>query len=284
MNRRFATGGWSGVGALAAVLVSAALLAACSSGAHPAGNPTGPGGGAGQPTPAGGGGDAVATVTTSPRRPTAQPTARHPGPRPTPPSDPAPPTLRPVAVPAACELNAPADGLQRSADAGHVPWRLDPAQVVLQCLRRGLGAAAWRISRIGEHAVAVSEPRSRLVARVRLEQPARHGPGGIWGVTAIDANRELILPPACIEPDAAALQASFDQGHQPWQGDPLTKAELCVTSAYGWRHAHGTLISANYVSVVDDTIGEAADVRGQRWRPGGDIWLVTSVQRDIGSD
>jgi hypothetical protein len=96
--------------------------------------------------------------------------------------------------------------------------------------------------------------------------------------------RRLRAERSRIEPDAAALQASFDQGHQPWQGDPLTKAELCVASAYGWRHAHGTLISANYVSVVDDTIGEAADVRGRRWRPGGDIWLVTSVQRDIGSD
>jgi len=94
----------------------------------------------------------------------------------------------------------------------------------------------------------------------------------------------LILPPACITPDAAALQASFNQGHQPWQGDPVTKAELCVAGAYGWRHAHGTLVSANDVSVVGDSSGEAADVRGQRWRPGGDIWLVTSVQRDIGSD
>jgi hypothetical protein len=55
-------------------------------------------------------------------------------------------------------------------------------------------------------------------------------------------------------------------------------------AAYGWRHPHGTLVSANSVSVVDNTIGEAADVRGQRWRPGGDIWLVTSVRRDIGQD
>ncbi len=124
MNR-LATGGWSGVGALAAVLVSAALLAACTVGPHPAGNPTGPGGGAGQPTPAGGGGaDALATVTSSPMRPIAHPTARPPGLRPTSPTDPVLPMLRPVAVPAACELNAPADGLQRSADAGHVPWRL----------------------------------------------------------------------------------------------------------------------------------------------------------------
>jgi hypothetical protein len=198
--------------------------------------------------------------------------------------DPRPPTLRPVAVPAACELNAPADGLQRAADAGHLPWRLDPAQVVLQCLRRGLGAATWRVSRIGEHAVAVTEARSRLIARIRLEQPARHGPTGIWGVTGIDANQELILPPACIAPDAAGLQTSVDQGHQPWRGDPVINAESCVAGAYGWRHAHGILLSANHVSVVDDTIGENADVRGQRWRPGGGIWLVTSVQRDTGQD
>ena len=284
MNRRFATGGWSGVGAVAAVLVSAALLAACSGGAHPAGNPTGPGGGAGLPTPAGGGGEAVATVTTSPTRPTAQPTARHPGPRPTPPSDPAPPTLRPVAVPAACELNAPADGLQRSADAGHVPWRLDPAEVVLQCLRRGLGAAAWRISRIGEHAVAVSEPRSRLIARVRLQQPARHGTGWYLGghrhrrEQGADPSSRLHRarrgrPPGVLRPGPPAVA-----------GRPLTKASSASRApTAGGTHTE-RLISANYVSVVDDTIGEAADVRGQRWRPGGDIWLVTSVQRDIGSD
>jgi hypothetical protein len=279
--RRSATGRWSAIGALAAVLVSAGLLAACTGESHPKVDSTGStaisGGEPGPPIPT--------TGASSPPRPTAHPTAPRPHiPRPTPPMDPPPPTLRPVAVPAACELNAPADGWQRSADAGHVPWRLDPAQVVLQCLRRGLGAAAWRISRIGQHAVAVTEPRSRLIARVRLEQPVRHGPGGIWSVTGIDANKELILPPACIEPDPAAAQASFDQGHQPWRGDPVTDAELCVAGAYGWRHAHGTLVSANHVSVVDDTIGEDAEVRGQRWRPRGDIWLVTSVQRDIGED
>jgi hypothetical protein len=197
---------------------------------------------------------------------------------------PASPKLRPVAVPAACQLNAPADGLQLSADAGHLPWRLDPAAVVLQCLRRGLGAADWRISRTGTYTIAVAEPRSRLIARVRLEQPGRHGSGGIWGVTGIDANTELILPPACIEPNPAALQAAVDQGHQPWRGDPVTNAEACVAAAYGWRHPHGTLVSANHVSVVDATIGEDADVHGQRWHPGNGIWLVTSVQRDIGQD
>jgi hypothetical protein len=108
-----------------------------------------------------------------------------------------------------------------------------------------------------------TRPEARLPQPPRAARTARTG----WnlGRHAIDANKELILPPACIAPDAAALQASFNQGHQPWQGDPVTKAELCVASAYGWRHAHGSLVSANNVSVVDDTIGEAADVRGQRW-------------------
>ena len=50
------------------------------------------------------------------------------------------------------------------------------------------------------------------------------------------------------------------------------------------RHPHGTLVSANHVSVIDATIGEDADVHGQRWHPGNGIWLVTSVQRDIGQD
>jgi hypothetical protein len=280
-TRRLRAGRWSAVGTLAAVLASAGVLAACTGESHPSGDSTGPtaiaGGGVGPPTPI--------TDASSPTRPTAHPTvSRPPAPRPTPPTDPHPPTLRPVAVPAACELNAPADGVQRAADAGHIPWRLDPAQVVLQCLRRGLGGAAWRVSRIGEHAVAVTEARSRLIARIRLEQPALHGPAGIWAVTGIDANKELILPPACIEPDPAGLQAAVDQGHQPWRGDPVTNAELCVAGAYGWQHAHGILVSANHVSVVDDTLGESADVHGQRWRPGGDIWLVTSVQRDIGQD
>jgi hypothetical protein len=197
--------------------------------------------------------------------------------------DPPAPALRPVAVPAACKLNAPADGLQHAADAGHDPWRLDPAQLVLQCLRRDLGAAAWRVSRIGDHTVAVTEARSRLTARFRLQQPARLGPAGIWGVIGVDANKELILPPACIEPDPAGLQASVDQGHQPWRGDPVINAQLCVAGAYGWQHARGVLVSPDHVSVVDDTIGENADVRGRQWRPGG-IWLVTSVQRDSGQD
>lgn len=288
--RRSGAGKWAAVGTLGAVLASAGVLAACTGESPPGGNPTGPTAvadrGTGPPTP---------TIdAASPTRPTIHPTVTPPSTsRPTPPKDPRPatlpedprpPALRQVAVPTACQLNAPADGLQRSADAGHLPWRLDPAQVVLECLRRGLGAADWRVSRVGVHTVAVTEARSRLVARVRLEQPARHGPTGIWGVTAIDANKGLILPPACVEPDPAAMQAAFDQGHQPWRGDPVRNAELCVAAAYGWRHAHGTLVTANDVSVVDDTIGEDADVRGQRWRPGGDIWLVTSVQRDIGSD
>jgi hypothetical protein len=189
-----------------------------------------------------------------------------------------------VAVPAACELNAPADGLQRSADAGHLPWRLDPTEVVLHCLRRDLGTAGWRVSPIDKHTIAVAEPRIRFAARFHLDQPARPGPDGIWGITGIDATTALTLPPACLVEDPAALQAAFDQGHQPWRGDPVTNAEVCVRAAYGWPHPHGRLLSADHVLVADDTIGEYAEVRGRRWRPGNSPWLVTSVERDIGSD
>ena len=275
-------------GVVAAALVSAGLTAACIGGAGSRTDSAAPGstgvGPTAQPTlakkPA-----ATATIPSrSPTRPAAHPTVPDSTSRPATPVAPRPAGLRPVAVPAACQLNAPAAGIQRSADDGHLPWRLDPAQVVLQCLRRSLGAAAWRISRTSEHTVAVTEARSRLVARVRLQQPVRQGPGGIWDVTGVDANKELILPPACVEPAPAALQAAFDQGHQPWRADPVTTAQACVAAAYGWRHPRGTLVSANRVSVVDETTGESADVQGRRWRPGGDIWLITSVQRDIGQD
>jgi hypothetical protein len=280
-TRRLRTSRWSAVGTLAAVLASAGVLAACTGESDPSGDSTGPtaiaGGGPGPPTPI--------TDASSPTRPTAHPTvSRPPAPRPTPPTDPHPSTLRPVAVPAACELNAPADGVQRAADAGHIPWRLDPAQVVLQCLRRGLGGAAWRVSRIGEHAVAVTEARSRPIARIRLEQPALHGPAGIWAVTGIDANKELILPPACIEPDPAGLQAAFDQGHQPWRGSPVMVAEACARAAWGWPHPHGQLFP-DYVLVVDHSTGEVVEVRGRRWRSAGDsIWLVTSAEPEVGQD
>jgi hypothetical protein len=189
-----------------------------------------------------------------------------------------------VAIPAACDLNASADALQRSADAGHVPWQLDPAGVVLECLRGDLGAAGWRISRIGADTVAVTEASSRFAARFRVEQPARRGPGGIWGVAGIRATTELTLPPACIESDPAGLQASVDQGHQPWRGDPVAVAESCVAAAYGWRHPSGRLVSADHVLVADDTIGEVADVDGRRWRAGSEVWLISSVERDIGQD
>jgi hypothetical protein len=192
------------------------------------------------------------------------------------------PALRPVPVPPACELNAPAAGLQRSADAGLLPWRLDPAQVVRECLRRDLGRAAWTISQLNASTLAVTEPVTGLTARFHLDQPVRQGPGGIWAVVGIEATAPLTLPPACGVADPAGLQASFDQGHQPWRGSPVMVAESCVAAAFGWPHPHGRLESADHVVVVDDSIG-AADVYGRRYT-GGDIWLVTSVEVEVGQD
>jgi hypothetical protein len=288
--RRFATGTSKTRGSQIAVLVLAGLAAGCTGGPNPVLGPPGPSsaGGSGGPTqpppapPTATASSAIRTGSAAP--PTGRATAPGPTPRPTRPAVPEPLRLGPVAIPAACELNAPADGLQRAADAGRLPWRLDPTEVVLECLRRDLGTADWRTSRTGEHTVVVAEPRSRFAARFHVDQPARRAPGGIWGITGIDATTALTLPPACLVPDPAALQAAFDQGHQPWRGDPVTNAEVCVRAAYGWTHPHGRLLSAGHVLVVDDMIGEDAEVHGRRWRPGNSPWLVTSVERDIGSD
>ena len=89
------------------------------------------------------------------------------------------------------------------------------------------------------------------------------GTCGIWGVTGVNATTALTLPPACLVTDPAALQAAFDQGHQPWRGDPVANAEVCLRAAYGWPHPHGRLLSADHVLAVDDTIGEDAEVHGR---------------------
>jgi hypothetical protein len=188
-----------------------------------------------------------------------------------------------VRVPPACQLNAPADGLQNSADAGLLPWRLDPTQVVRECLRRALGTAAWTISRVDPGTVTVTEPRSRLTARLHLDQPARRGPGGVWDIVGIDATAPLTLPPACVVADPAGLQANFDQGHQPWLGNLVMVAESCAAAAFGWPHPHGHLESADHVLVIDESIGGVAEISGHRYT-GGDIWLVTSVEPEVGQD
>ena len=191
--------------------------------------------------------------------------------------------LRPVPIPPACELNGPAAGLQQSADAGLLPWRLNPVQVVRECLRRDLGRAAWTVSEVDGRTVAVTEPLTRLTAWFHLDQPARTGPGGIWAVVGVDATAALSLPPACAVTDPAGLQANFEQGHQPWLGSPVMVAESCAAAAFGWPHPHGRLESAGRVLVVDESIGQAAEVYGHRFT-GGDIWLVTSVEPEVGQD
>lgn len=198
-------------------------------------------------------------------------------------AQPVPAGLAPVAIPDACQLGGPADGVQRAADDGHLPWRLDPAAVVRECLRRDLGAAAWRVVRASEDTVTVAEAGSRFDARFHLRQPGRHGSGGIWSIAGIDATGELILPPACAEADPAGLQAAFDQGHQPWRGSPVMVAEACAAAAWGWPHPSGRL-SAGHVLVVDDTTGGVVEVRGRPWRAGNSIWLVTSAEPEVGQD
>jgi hypothetical protein len=80
---------------------------------------------------------------------------------------------------------------------------------------------------------------SRSTARFHLDQPARSGPGGIWTIAGIQGTAALTLPPACAVPDPAGLQASFDQGHQPWLANPVMVAESCAAAAFGFPHPHG---------------------------------------------
>ena len=259
--------------------VAAALATACS--AHPASDavaqsapsrpavsPTGP------PSPA----------TTTPK--TAPTTADPPtGTRSPPSPTAAEPPLRSVPVPPVCGLLAAPQGVQAAVDAGHLPWRLDPAQVVRQCLLGALGRAPWVLRRLDASTYAVSEARSGLTARLRVEQPARPGAGGIWLVAAAASARDLTMPPACVEPDVAGLQRAFARGHQPWRGSPVMVAEACLRAAFGWTQPHGTLVSEGVVSVVDYALGQSAEVHlRQPAGPDPRIWLVTAVEPEVGQD
>jgi hypothetical protein len=225
------------------------------------------------------------TIPKDPPAPTGSPTDTESPPPPPPPPTADGPHLRPVPVPPICGLLAAPQGVQEAVDAGHLPWRLDPAQVVRECLDGALGQAAWVVRRLDTATFAVSEARSGLAARLRVEQPARLGAGGVWVVAAAASSRELNTPPACVEPDVAALRRAFAAGHQPWRGSPVLVAEACLRAAFGWTHPHGRLVSAGVVSVVDSSLGRSAEVYlRQSAGPGPRIWLVTAVEPEVGQD
>lgn len=200
--------------------------------------------------------------------------------------------LRTIAIPEVCQLNAPATGLQASVDAGHVPWRANATQVVLTCFQGALGRAGWAVHRVDQRTFRVTERSSGIDARVGVAQPARRGSGGIWNVTSIMSGRALGPPPACRE-DVTGLQEAVEAGHQPWRGDPLAVAQLCMIEAFGWRYPsgddafHGRLSGPLTVDLVEPGTGAEATVWLTRpsWHGHpGPVLMVNRVDLHIGQD
>lgn len=189
-----------------------------------------------------------------------------------------------VAVPAMCTGRpASPEELQAVTDAGHSPWRVEPKQEVLRCLRQALGEAQWAVRPSAAGQVDVSEPVTDLHARFTLKQPVRRGPGGIWQITSVTADRPLTLPPACAEIEnprvVGELLAAQAQGHQPWRGDPLEVVGACVAAAFGGTGIQAKLTAADTYEVTADARWAA---HGQfTWRTSNGVRLPFVTSLDV---
>ena len=114
------------------------------------------------------------TGTTAPRR-TTPPTTQT-----TPPATSPTPT---VGTPIAGEgLSADsAAALQAEVDAGHQPWRLDPAAVASAFVADRFGWRDARVALTGPGTAEVTGAGGRMLT-LRLRQPVRPGQGGVWVV------------------------------------------------------------------------------------------------------
>jgi hypothetical protein len=75
--------------------------------------------------------------------------------------------------------------LQRSVDAGHMPWRADPVAVATMFAGTRLGWMNPRVVLTDPHTVAVSSPSHPGAASMQMIQPARAGAGGVWFVSGV---------------------------------------------------------------------------------------------------
>ena len=78
--------------------------------------------------------------------------------------------------------------------------------------------------------------------------------------------------------DAAALQQSVDQGHQPWRVDRTMVAEAFVRSRFGWQNPVAQLTDQHTVEVTNPADGRIVSLQlSQPARQGqGGIWIVAS--------
>jgi hypothetical protein len=112
---------------------------------------------------------------------TSAPAAK-PAPPATRPPEPAPETV--VGLWPVTTLQQARD-IQDGADAGHQPWLLSPERVAVSYAASELGLYQPVARRVGPGTYQVGATGSEWAAVLRLAQPVRHGPGGIWVVTRV---------------------------------------------------------------------------------------------------
>ena len=101
--------------------------------------------------------------------------------------------------------------IQQAVDDGHQPWRLDPFAVVAAYARGALGIADPAVRGGGETLFAVAPRGGEIIGHVRIAQPGRQGPRGIWVVTGFEpapgGTAQASCRPAAILP---LLKQKFD--------------------------------------------------------------------------
>jgi hypothetical protein len=110
------------------------------------------------------------------------------------PAPPAPPATRPPEPAPAPETVVglwpvttlrQAREIQDGADAGHQPWLLSPERVAVSYAASELGLYQPVARRVAPNSYQVGATGSEWAAVLRLAQPVRQGPGGIWVVTRV---------------------------------------------------------------------------------------------------
>jgi len=78
--------------------------------------------------------------------------------------------------------------LQKSADAGHQPWLLDPMQVAI-----AYAQAEWHVSQPNVQRISATRYVARLVPNAEtiltVGQPVETGSGGIWVIVSATVKR-----------------------------------------------------------------------------------------------
>jgi hypothetical protein len=121
------------------------------------------------------------TATSAPAAKPAPPAPRPPATRPPGPA-PAPDTV--IGLWPVTTLQQ-AREIQDGADAGHQPWLLSPERVAVSYAASELGLYQPVARRVGPSTYQVGATGSEWAATLRLAQPVRQGPGGVWVVTRI---------------------------------------------------------------------------------------------------